>query len=242
MKDIVTTGAPVRRTASASGARRKAHAAPPAQMSAPSHITRRATPPLDPLAPDSEALAALIAAYPTLWLDLGTGDGRFVRRVAAQWPDALVIGVDACYANLRAELRRAPANVAFIVADALTPAPDLAATLAGKVTRVTINFPWGSLLRGLLPEDGRLLAQLVALTAPGALVEARLNGGALAEVGWELTAGVQTARRGLTASGFAMQAPTLLGVDELRDCPTTWARRLAFGRDPRAFLLRGVRG
>jgi len=196
---------------------------------------------LDPQAPDARTLADRIAVYPALWLDVGTGDGRFVRRAAEQSPETLIIGIDACYANLRAEARRAPANAAFIVADALALTPAISAALAGRAARVTINFPWGSLLRGLLPEDRRLLAQLAAVMAPGATLEARLNGGALAEVGWELAVGTQAVRRGLGANGFAMQAPTPLGVDELRACPTTWARRLAFGRDPRAFLLHGAR-
>lgn len=236
MREILDTGAT---------RRRRGGVAHPAQSAPTRTLFRgapRTAPTLDPLTPDYEAMVALMTGYAARWLDLGTGDGRFVRRVAAERPDTFVIGLDACYANLRDELRRAPANVAFVVADALTPAPDLAATLAGQVTRVTINFPWGSLLRGLLPEDGRLLSEVVALTAPGAVVEARLNGGALAEVGWELAEGAQAARRGLAAHGFAMQAPAPLSVDDLRACPTTWARRLAFGRDPRAFLLRGVRG
>jgi hypothetical protein len=32
-----------------------------------------------------------------------------------------------------------------------------------------------------------------------------------------------------------------LGPADLRACPTTWAHRLAFGRDPRALWLHGTR-
>lgn len=74
---------------------------------------------IDPLAPDATALRALIAAYPTRWLDLGTGDGRFVRHLADQQPSTLMIGLDTCYASLRDAQHRAPANVVFLVADAL---------------------------------------------------------------------------------------------------------------------------
>ncbi len=235
MRESITTGASRQRLSHSHSLHRQP------RIAQTSHTKLSGAPPLDPQTPDASVLAMRIAAYPALWLDLGTGDGRFVRRVAEAQPDTLVIGIDACYANLRTEARRAPANAAFVVADALAMPPEIADALVGKATRVTINFPWGSLLRGLLPGDERLLAPLAAWTAPGARLEARLNGGALAEIGWELAAGVRAARYGLAANGFAIQPPTPLGVDELRACPTTWARRLAFGRDPRAFLLRGVR-
>ena len=179
-----------------------------------------------------------------VWLDLGTGDGRFARWLASAHPMDRVIGVDACYANLREAMRRAPANASFLIADILELPPDVLATLtelAPQVAQVTINFPWGSLLRGLLPEDGRLLAKLTTFTQPGAVIEARLNGGALAEIGWQLDNAGQAIQRGLREAGFAMQAPIVLGAAELHAYPTTWAKRLAFGRDPRALYLRGVR-
>ncbi len=185
-----------------------------------------------------------LIGYERAWLDLGTGDGRFVRWLAAQHPTDLVIGLDACFANLREASRRAPANLCFLVADALEPPPEIEAallSLAPQIERVTVNFPWGSLLRGLLPEDGRLLSRLTALTTPGTRLELRLNGGALTEIGWRLEDAGRAICRGLREAGFAMRAPVALGAAELRACQTTWAKRLAFGRDPRALYLRGER-
>jgi hypothetical protein len=37
-----------------------------------------------------------------------------------------------------------------------------------------------------------------------------------------------------------MRPPAHVTAAELRAFPTTWARRLAFGRDPRALHLHGV--
>jgi hypothetical protein len=64
----------------------------------------------------------------------------------------------------------------------------------------------------------------------------------LSEAGWALDQGGAQVRRVLRANGFAVRTIVSLGPDELRACPTTWARRLAFGPDPRALYLSGTRG
>lgn len=96
-----------------------------------------------------------------------------------------------------------------------------------------MNFPWGSLLAGLLSAQTGLPAGLAAVVRPGARIEVRLNGGALHE------AGTTRVRQLLLAAGFVIGRPAVLGAAELRRLPTTWAKRLAFGRDPRGMVLRG---
>ncbi len=186
----------------------------------------------------AEDLCRRLAPFSQVLLDLGTGDGRFVRHAAAENPDMLAIGLDACRDPLRAGGRHLPPNALFLVANALQPPAELAA-LSGRVMRLTIHFPWGSLLAGLLEGDQRLLALCAAVARPDAEVEIWLNAGALAEAGFELEAGARRVRQVLRQAGF--QVGELEGCDAtaLRACPTTWARRLAFGRDPRAFVLRG---
>lgn len=190
---------------------------------------------------DAADLAAMARGYAEVLVDLGTGDGRYVRETARAHPDWLAIGLDACREGLRDGSRRAPrgGNALFVVANALAPP----AALADLATRLTINFPWGSLLRGLLDGNPALLDGLRAIARPGAVLECRLNGGALAEIGRPLDDGVARARRALMAAGFAVApgGPTPLEAAALRACPTTWAKRLAFGRDPRAVYLRAVR-
>jgi 16S rRNA (adenine(1408)-N(1))-methyltransferase len=189
------------------------------------------------LAIDAHDLAARLAGYAHVLIDLGTGDGRFVRHVAAACPTTFAIGVDACRENLRDSSRRAPANALYLIANALALPPGL----DGLATRLTVNFPWGSLLAALLAGDPALMERLAGLARPGALVEVRLNAGALAEAGWPLMEGSRRVRQALRAGGFDIGPAVELGPCELRACPTTWARRLAFGRDPRALELRGER-
>ncbi len=182
---------------------------------------------------DAVTLAARIARYRAVLMDIGTGDGRYVRHVAQRQPTWFAIGIDACRENLRAASRDAPPNALFIIANALA----LPGELRGVATRITINFPWGSLLRGLLGGDPALLGGLAALARPGATLEIRLNGGALAEAEYALDAGMTRIQQAIRAWGFALQQSVPIDADALRVYPTTWAKRLAYGRDPRAWYL-----
>jgi 16S rRNA (adenine(1408)-N(1))-methyltransferase len=184
---------------------------------------------------DSSALAERLTGYDTVHIDMGTGDGRFVQHIAQTCPNGFAIGIDACRENVHDVSRRAPANALFVIANAQM----LPQELYGLAAHVTINFPWSSLLDGLLANDPALLTGLVAVSRPHAELEIRLNAGALAEAGWSLEAGADRVRDVLAMNGFHMRPAVALAACELKSCPTTWAKRLAYGRDPRAVYLRG---
>ena len=68
----------------------------------------------------------------------------------------------------RRAARRGPTNALFFAAGA----EELPATpLAGRADLVSISFPWGSLLRGVLGLDPAVLAGVAALPCSGASVE-----------------------------------------------------------------------
>jgi hypothetical protein len=175
----------------------------------------------------------------TAWailIDIGTGDGRFVRETATTHPEWLVLGVDACRENLRAASRQAPENALYLIANAL----ELPAELHGLAHHLTINFPWGSLLSGLLQTGDGLVYELARIMQPNASIVIRVNAGALEEQNATLEAGVGTIRSSLAGAGFQFASMTPLDAGSLRAIPTTWAKRLAFGRDPRAVELIGT--
>ena len=177
----------------------------------------------------------------------GHGDVRFGRRsphlppsvhgnrgISPTW---FAVGVDACRDNLRRTSRKAPPNALYVIANALA----LPKELDGMASKLTINFPWGSLLTALLNGEPMLLEGLLAISRPGAALEVRLNGGALAEAGYTLECGGARIRQALQEAGFeAVGDPLWLDARGLRRCPTTWAKRLAYGRDPRAVCLRAM--
>jgi 16S rRNA (adenine(1408)-N(1))-methyltransferase len=105
-------------------------------------------------------------------VDAGTGDGRAVLHRAASEPGSLVIGLDAA-ADAMAEAsrrahRRGPRNALFLAAGIETVA---GSALAGRADLVTVRFPWGSLLRGVLGLDATALGGLASLLGPGGTLE-----------------------------------------------------------------------
>jgi len=184
---------------------------------------------------DINGLKDRLANYNRIVLDLGTGDGRYVRCLAKDHPDWFVIGVDACRENLREHSQAKLPNMLFVIASA----QNLPYELNGLVSHITVNFPWGSLLESLLKGDPALLRGLESVAGAAASVDLRLNGGALAEAGTTLEAGAQGIYANLLEAGWRVRAPARMDAGALRSFPSTWAKRLAFGRDPRAVALSG---
>jgi hypothetical protein len=186
---------------------------------------------------DLTGLNERLANYQRVILDLGTGDGRYVRYLAERNPCWFIIGVDSCRENLREHSRAKLPNALFIIASA----QELPRELYGCVSHISINFPWGSLLESLLEGDARFMHGLEYISSLDSALNLHLNGGAMAEIGANLEAGAGKIYHNLLRFGWQVDAPVQLGAPSLRGFPTTWARRLAHGRDPRAMALRGRR-
>jgi predicted RNA methylase len=184
---------------------------------------------------DINELTVRLTNYKRVVLDLGTGDGRYVHSLAESDPRAFIIGVDSCRENLRAYSRAKLPNMLFIIASAQW----LPHELNGLVSHITVNFPWGSLLESLLNNDARLMCGLESIASSAASIDVRLNSGALTEAGWSLEAGAERIYDNISRSGWQVNAPALLNAGALRSFPSTWAKRLVFGRDPRAVELNG---
>ncbi len=182
---------------------------------------------------DARILEERLTGYAGVLLDIGTGDGRYVRSVARMCPSWFVIGLDACRENLRASSRVGALNALYVIANALAMPPEL----HDRADHITINFPWCSLLWGLVDAESSLLQGLRAVSRPGALLEVRLNAGALIEASWPFEQGGTAVRRALLEAGFNVGRMEPLDAQALRACPTTWAKRLAFGRDARALYM-----
>lgn len=178
---------------------------------------------------------ARLANYNCIILDLGTGDGKFALSYAEAFPSRFVIGVDSCRENLHEYSRAGLPNLLYIIANAQS----LPNELSGLFSHVTVNFPWGSLLSSLLNGASDFFCGLESILVTGARLEVRLNGGALSEHGWSLGDGAERIRGNLEAAGWRVGKPVMMDTHALRNFPSTWAKRLAFGRDPRAIELSG---
>lgn len=174
-----------------------------------------------------------LANYNRIILDLGTGDGRYARSLAQKHPGWFIIGVDACRENLRQHSQAKLPNLLFLIASA----QDLPRELEGSTSHIIINFPWGSLMESLLMGEARLLHGLRSISQANASLDLRLNGGALTQAGTTLENGTEKICNNLFRSGWQLKTPVMLDAQALRTFPSTWAKRLAFGRDPHAVML-----
>jgi 16S rRNA (adenine(1408)-N(1))-methyltransferase len=171
-------------------------------------------------------------------IDVGTGDGKAVLRWARAEPDRLVIGVDANAAGMLAAARRSTGlpNAAFVVAAAESLPDDL----AGAADLVTVQFPWGSLLRGIVCAEGPVLANLARIAAPGAILE----------VLWSVTdrdratlgpVPTRPTEEPFAAAGFEFRDLRPATVAEIDATGSSWAKRLRAGVDRPAMILSAVR-
>jgi len=171
-------------------------------------------------------------------VDLGTGDGRAAVARARREPAAFVVGLDAsssamAEASLRAA-RPAPkgglSNLLFAVASAEQP-PD---ELRGQIDEITILFPWGSLLRGVLATDAAAAAGIASLVAPGGVVRILLSvtdmDAAAADLRPLAAGDADAIRRRWSPFGLAVTRFAPATADEIAASGSTWARRLLRGR------------
>jgi hypothetical protein len=75
------------------------------------------------------------------------------------------------------------------------------------------------------------------VTRPCAKLDIHLNGEALSTVGWTLESGAEQIQGILSAEGWKTKSRLCMETHLLRHFPSTWAKRLAFGRDPHAVQL-----
>jgi 16S rRNA (adenine(1408)-N(1))-methyltransferase len=178
-------------------------------------------------------------------IDLGTGDGRYVLAAAAAQPDRLVVGVDANAAGMATASRRAAArpsrgrlsNALFVVA----AAEALPAELDGVADLVTVHFPWGSLLRGLLGADPATMTGLTRVLRPGGTLQLLVSSTAR-----DHSAGVAPIQAATLRALAESYATWGLAVTELRPATvadvtaahSTWGKRLGAGTRRPTWLLR----
>jgi 16S rRNA (adenine(1408)-N(1))-methyltransferase len=168
-----------------------------------------------------------------------------VLAAAAAQPDRLVVGVDANAAGMTAASRRAAArpshgalpNALFVVA----AAEALPTELDGVADLVTVHFPWGSLLRGLLGADPATMSSLTRVLRPGATLQLLVS-----STDRDRGAGVVPIQPATLHTLAASYATWGLTVTEARPATSadvaaahsSWGKRLGAGTRRPAWLLR----
>jgi 16S rRNA (adenine(1408)-N(1))-methyltransferase len=170
-----------------------------------------------------------------------------LRRAAAE-PDAFVLGLDANAAGMADASRRTPPvgrrgstpNAAFVVA----AAEAVPGELVGRASLLTVNFPWGSLLRGILGCDDAALAGLASLLMPDGRIEVLTSLGAR-DAGSLGVSPDRLADRLAIAAAWLRHGLELIShrpatAPELAACGSSWSKRLRSSAN-RSVVLAGSR-
>jgi 16S rRNA (adenine(1408)-N(1))-methyltransferase len=169
-------------------------------------------------------------------IDLGTGDGRAVLGAASHCPERLIVGVDANAAGMAEASRRAAANrrrggrpnALFVVA----AAEALPEELNGLADLVTINFPWGSLLRGVLGAEPAVLASVARVLRPRGRMELLVSvtehdrASGLSPLGEH---DVDALAKVYASNGLELRKVRPATAAEVAATRSTWGKRLAAG-------------
>ena len=197
---------------------------------------------------------AIAREYEEVVIDVGTGDGRFVLRTARERSRSLVIGIDPVQDAMADVARRASAkparggvpNALFLIASAEA----LPAELSSRASLVTVNFPWGGLLRTLVLPDAEGLRAVVGLLQPGGRLIALLNASVTDDRDYGERLGLPPLEDahieerlvpGWRESGLDGVTWRRLAPDEEPSHHTTWARRLVRGSNRSTIVVEGAR-
>jgi 16S rRNA (adenine(1408)-N(1))-methyltransferase len=131
---------------------------------------------------------------------------------------------------MRAAKRAVLPAALFVVA----AAEALPAELNDRVDRLTIQFPWGSLLRGLLDGDPVILSGIARITKPGATVALLLSvtehDRLAGRVSLDDSAFADLEPR-YAAHGLLLREAHPATAEQLARSHSTWAKRLRAGSD-----------
>jgi 16S rRNA (adenine(1408)-N(1))-methyltransferase len=168
-----------------------------------------------------------------------------VLAAASEQPDALVIGIDADAGSMIEASRRAARplkrgglpNARFVVAAAAA----LPSEFDGCADAMTVHFPWGSLLRGLLAAEPGILAGIARVLRPAGVLTLLLSvtehdrsiGPSVLDEGTFAALAPRYAVHGLRLSEARPAAP-----DDVARAHSTWAKRLGAGASRPAWLAR----
>jgi 16S rRNA (adenine(1408)-N(1))-methyltransferase len=195
---------------------------------------------------------ALVLDEPRVVVDVGAGDGRWAYESARDNPDTVFIAIDPdaehlaeyAYRASRKPARGGVDNAAFVVA----PVEALPPELRGIADVVRVNFPWGSLLRGLLQPDAATLAAISALGGTRARFEIVMSydpshdtnafsGDPLPPLDEAYIHNVLVPA--YAASGMLISVRHQVFRDEALAVPSTWGRRLLHARPRDVYLIAG---
>lgn len=188
---------------------------------------------------------------PGIIVDIGTGDGEFAYKLAKENPDRLIIGVDPNHSNLiktsskiYKKTAKGGLNNALYVLASIENLPD---ELNGLANQVFINFPWGALLEKVVLVDKNAWENIARICQNTAIIDLLL--------GYNKDYDLQGLDKTnfpefneayikhemlpqLKSLGFTKIELRKVSKEEIKDYPSSWGKKLAYGKEREFFFLR----
>ena len=130
-------------------------------------------------------------------------------------------------------------NAVFVVARAESLPDDL----RGVADLVTVSFPWGSLLRGIVGDgaDDDVIASLAAVCRPRAAITVTWSVTERDPLGWKVSPESEIRER-FAAAGLVVTELRSASAAEVAASGSSWAKRLGVGPRRPATILRARAG
>jgi len=201
-----------------------------------------------------EDLLKFMIPYKRIVLDIGTGDGKYILKSARSAPTTFFIGIDPSAQVMEESSKKinrkiskgGVTNALFV----LSRVENLPHELDGIAEEIHINMPWGSLLEGLIMGEQIVLQNITRVAKPDAKLEILIN--------YSIFHGERVSQdmshlplltyeyideylsdKYLNA-GLVIVERELVGKNDIVNMNTVWAKKLAYGREPRTIRIRAT--
>lgn len=199
---------------------------------------------------ETEDLSAIGKRFDKVVVDVGTGNGKYVYDLALANPETLYIGIEPAADNLLEYAKKAMKNIARKGAGNLiyliSSVEALEGSLEAVADEVYVNFPWGSLLEGVVKGEEEILSKLAMLAKGDAALHltfsyssihepAEIIRRGLPELNEDYIGGVL--KRRYEDCGLDIESFRLMEGGELKGYGTFWAKRLFLGKSRDVYAL-----
>lgn len=194
-----------------------------------------------------------ITEYHKIVVDIGCGDGKFIYNLAKKHPEDFYIGIDASNKLLTktaAKLHKKPVkggvdNLIFLVSE-ITSVPEELQNIASEIY---INFPWGSLLEGLINVEIETIKKIVNIGKQDAKLHIFFSYDEKFEANFVQERNLPALSRSYLETewkskiedfGISVETIEELDADEKQNIHTSWGKELLDTRDRVVFKITGI--
>jgi 16S rRNA (adenine(1408)-N(1))-methyltransferase len=197
-----------------------------------------------------EEVTLLLPTDKEIIIELGCGDGKLLYKLAKSNLDKFYIGIDSNEKGLEdisLKISKKPAkggldNIIFLKASAES-LPD---QLSNQANEILVNFPWGSLLSGLITNEELVLKNIIQIAKNGANLEIFLTYNEKFEDSYIQERDLPTLsyefinnnlRKLYESKGIIIKETKILSEEEKLDLQSSWAKKILRKRNREIFKI-----